>query len=189
MRFKQKISKYCYVSISFYFLLRSHSDIGSSSGSPPASTTKVRGGNFPASHKRKAATTTTTSTDRTLLTSRNFIHYSQDGFLTENGSLAFPINIEETMAVLTRCSFDESHRQPISLLGGIPALAELIQVKTNKKKTTCSPVWSKYPSFLWLVRKRFIMQGKKNPLGSINIFFLALKSKLHNGGIRSCKDN
>ena len=27
-----------------------------------------------------------------------------------------------------RCSFDESHRQPIFLLGGIPALAELIQV-------------------------------------------------------------
>ena len=38
------------------------------------------------------------------------------------------INIEESMAVLTRCSFDESHRQPIFLLGGIPALAELIQV-------------------------------------------------------------
>ena len=29
---------------------------------------------------------------------------------------------------LLRCSFDESHRQPIFLLGGIPALAELIQV-------------------------------------------------------------
>ena len=33
---------------------------------------------------------------------------------------------------LLRCSFDESHRQPIFLLGGIPALAELIQV-TEKK--------------------------------------------------------
>ena len=42
--------------------------------------------------------------------------------------LAVHINIEETMAVLTRCSFDESHRQPIASLGGIPALAELIQV-------------------------------------------------------------
>ena len=39
------------------------------------------------------------------------------------------MNIEETMAVLTRCSFDEQHRQPIFNLGGIPALAELIQVK------------------------------------------------------------
>ena len=38
------------------------------------------------------------------------------------------MNIEETMAVLTRCSFDEAHRQPIFMLGGIPALAELIQV-------------------------------------------------------------
>ena len=44
------------------------------------------------------------------------------------------MNIEETMAVLTRCSFDESHRQPIFNLGGIPALAELIQVR--KKKNT-----------------------------------------------------
>ena len=39
------------------------------------------------------------------------------------------INIEESLAVLTRCSFDESHRQPIFLLGGIPALAEIIQVE------------------------------------------------------------
>ena len=31
--------------------------------------------------------------------------------------------------MLTRCSFDESHRQPIFLLGGIPALAEIIQVE------------------------------------------------------------
>ena len=38
------------------------------------------------------------------------------------------LNIEETMAVLTRCSFDEGHRQPIFLLGGIPAIAELIKV-------------------------------------------------------------
>ena len=30
---------------------------------------------------------------------------------------------------MLRCSFDESHRQPIFLLGGIPALAELIQVR------------------------------------------------------------
>ncbi len=41
------------------------------------------------------------------------------------------MNIEETMAVLTRCSFDEAHRQPIFNLGGIPALAELIQVERD----------------------------------------------------------
>jgi hypothetical protein len=39
-----------------------------------------------------------------------------------------PLNIEETMAVLTRCSFDEYLRQPIFLLGGIRAIAELVQV-------------------------------------------------------------
>ena len=33
---------------------------------------------------------------------------------------------------LLRCSFDESHRQPIFLLGGIPALAELIQVNDQR---------------------------------------------------------
>ena len=42
------------------------------------------------------------------------------------------MNIEETMAVLTRCSFDEQHRQPIFNLGGIPALAELIQVSIHQ---------------------------------------------------------
>ena len=36
--------------------------------------------------------------------------------------------IEETLAVLTRCSFEENHRQPILNLGGVPALAELVQV-------------------------------------------------------------
>ena len=34
--------------------------------------------------------------------------------------------------IFCRCSFDESHRQPIFLLGGIPALAELIQVLALK---------------------------------------------------------
>ena len=33
--------------------------------------------------------------------------------------------------LVLRCSFDESHRQPIFLLGGIPALAELIQVTST----------------------------------------------------------
>ena len=37
---------------------------------------------------------------------------------------------------LLRCSFDESHRQPIFLLGGIPALAELIQV-TDQRNIAC----------------------------------------------------
>jgi len=51
-------------------------------------------------------------------------------FLDFSGeSQTISINIEETMAILTRCSFDESHRQPIFLLGGIPALAELMQVE------------------------------------------------------------
>ena len=104
-------------------------DIGSSA-SP--SGTRARGGS--SSQQNKLAPSSSAASDRTCLPSRNFIHYSQDGFLTENGSLAFPINIEETMAVLTRCSFDESHRQPISLLGGIPALAELIQVRYIKKE-------------------------------------------------------
>ena len=42
------------------------------------------------------------------------------------------LNIEETMAVLTRCSFDESHRQPIFMLGGVPAIAELIKVRSTE---------------------------------------------------------
>ena len=56
-------------------------------------------------------------------------HFVQDCYLSEDGSeLVIPFNIVETMAVLTKCSFDESHRQPISNLGGIPAIADLIQV-------------------------------------------------------------
>ena len=46
----------------------------------------------------------------------------------ETDSNFVALNIEETMAVLTRCSFDESHRQPIFLLGGVPAIAELVKV-------------------------------------------------------------
>lgn len=53
--------------------------------------------------------------------------------MSEDGSeLVIPFNIVETMAVLTKCSFDESHRQPISNLGGIPAIADLIQVKIDR---------------------------------------------------------
>ena len=57
-------------------------------------------------------------------------NFVQDCYLSEDGSeLVIPFNIVETMAVLTKCSFDESHRQLISNLGGIPAIADLIQVQ------------------------------------------------------------
>ena len=59
-------------------------------------------------------------------------HFAQDCYLSDDGSeLVIPFNIVETMAVLTKCSFDESHRQPISNLGGIPAIADLIQVNRS----------------------------------------------------------
>ena len=41
------------------------------------------------------------------------------------------LNIEETLAWLTKWSFDESHRQPIGLLGGVPAIAEFIKVSID----------------------------------------------------------
>ena len=52
---------------------------------------------------------------------------------------SFPFQI-----FLLRCSFDESHRQPIFLLGGIPALAELIQVN---EKTLFR--WQKKKHVMW----------------------------------------
>ena len=55
---------------------------------------------------------------------------------TADSEQIIPLNIEETMAVLTRCSFDEYLRQPIFLLGGIRAIAELIQVTLKKLKKT-----------------------------------------------------
>ena len=64
----------------------------------------------------------------------HFVNYSTDSLLGADGEgssdveQVIPLNIEETMAVLTRCSFDEYLRQPIFLLGGIRAIAELIQV-------------------------------------------------------------
>ncbi|XP_040564630.1 uncharacterized protein [Lepeophtheirus salmonis] len=67
----------------------------------------------------------------------NFINYSEDTFENDRGSMdrrkgsPLVINVEETMAILTRCSFDEGHRQPIFMLGGIPVLAELIQVEKD----------------------------------------------------------
>ena len=57
----------------------------------------------------------------------HFVNYSADLSL-DGGDQTIPLNIEETMAVLTRCSFDEYLRQPIFMLGGIRAIAELIQV-------------------------------------------------------------
>ena len=64
----------------------------------------------------------------------NFVNYSPDSVTVEDmdgqGSEGTMVSlaIEETLAVLTRCSFEENHRQPILNLGGVPALAELVQV-------------------------------------------------------------
>ena len=51
--------------------------------------------------------------------------------IEDDAWLAFEIHIGQTMAMLTRLSFEDVHRQPISELGGIKALAELIQVRIN----------------------------------------------------------
>ena len=48
------------------------------------------------------------------------------------------LKIEETVAWLTKWSFDEGHRQPIELLGGIPALAEFAQVEFKAHQNICS---------------------------------------------------
>jgi hypothetical protein len=70
--------------------------------------------------------------DHVVLPCGHFVNYHSDGSnlapISDQTIQWVRVNIEETMAVLTRWSFDESHRQPIFLLGGIPALAELIQV-------------------------------------------------------------
>ena len=55
-------------------------------------------------------------------------NFEEGNFANSDHGKMEKMNIEETMAVLTRCSFDEAHRQPIFNLGGIRALAELIQV-------------------------------------------------------------
>ena len=47
------------------------------------------------------------------------------------------LNIEETMAWLTKWSFDEGHRQPIELLGGIPALAEFVEIEWEAHQYIC----------------------------------------------------
>ena len=91
--------------------------------------------------------------DRATLPCGHFVNYNTDflmpdGYATGGGAATstagatsnagveevqwMSMNIEETMAVLTRCSFDEAHRQPIFMLGGINALAELIQVCTTE---------------------------------------------------------
>ena len=93
------------------------------------------------------------SWDRVVLPCGHFVNYNTDflmpdGYATGGGGATstagatsnagveevqwMSMNIEETMAVLTRCSFDEAHRQPIFMLGGINALAELIQVCTKE---------------------------------------------------------
>jgi len=59
----------------------------------------------------------------------HFVNHGGEDAL--NAESVLPINVEETMAVLTRCSFDESHRQPIASLGGIRAIAELAQVRNR----------------------------------------------------------
>ena len=75
--------------------------------------------------------------DRATLPCGHFVNYNTDFAMPDaygsegagqHAGQWMSMNIEETMAVLTRCSFDEAHRQPIFMLGGIPALAELIQV-------------------------------------------------------------
>ena len=47
------------------------------------------------------------------------------------------LNIEKTMQWLTKWSFDEGHRQPIELLGGIPALAEFVQIEMEAHRSMC----------------------------------------------------
>ena len=98
---------------------------------------------------------------------RNYVNYSADISVAaaeddQNGLLAkadndtnfVSLNIEETMAVLTRCSFDESHRQPIFLLGGVPAIAELIKVSPDQRNQQnnidLKPFLTKYCHFFTL---------------------------------------
>lgn len=84
----------------------------------------------------------------------HFVNYNTDECLDFNSGAASSdeasswteMNIEETMAVLTRCSFDEAHRQPIFNLGGIPALAELIQVRKSTIFQRC-----KTTTFFWCI--------------------------------------
>lgn len=60
----------------------------------------------------------------------NFVRLSDDGWEELDAeTIAVKINIHQIIAVLTKCSHQDSHRQPISLLGGISALIELMQVK------------------------------------------------------------
>ena len=48
------------------------------------------------------------------------------------------LNVEETMAHLTKWSFDEHHRQPIAYLGGITAIAEFIRIEHGAHLCICS---------------------------------------------------
>ena len=46
----------------------------------------------------------------------------------DKGKRNLVIRIGETVSTLTKCSFDQRYREPIISLGGIEALAELVQV-------------------------------------------------------------
>ena len=54
---------------------------------------------------------------------------SDNGGSPDSTTHWFEMNIEETMAVLTKCSFDEQHRLPIFNLGGIQV--KLVSVDLN----------------------------------------------------------
>ena len=82
--------------------------------------------------------------ERLVIPCAHFVNYNSDEMLSgePDQPVMMAMNIEETMAILTRCSFDETHRQPIFTLGGIPALAELIQVRSchEQKSRQCLPL-------------------------------------------------
>lgn len=73
------------------------------------------------------------------LPSTNFVNYSQDGIACEDEGVLVRINIVETMAALMTRSREEKYRQPIVLLGGVPALAELIKVTNYISKKRSFP--------------------------------------------------
>ena len=65
----------------------------------------------------------TQSGNKLQIPRRNFLDLGGENF-----NRSVNINIVETVSMLTRCSFDQRYREPIILLGGIEALAELIKV-------------------------------------------------------------
>ncbi len=87
------------------------------------------------SHEPSSTTGLRSGADRNVSSAsvpcKNFINFSREGMLAADGSVVLSISIEQIMAVLTKCSFDDGHRRPITLLGGIRALADIIQVRTK----------------------------------------------------------